>query len=170
MKERKLLVNIEEIEDLPEKQKTIPFNEVIDSLENGNPVSGSITVTVLGPRVIVEGSAETDVMLECDRCLEQFPCHVVAEIYEIFLKGSLDTELKKEVELTEKSFVEELHGKNEINITDLIYQEIVLNIPSHKLCKEECEGGEFKQNDNNENIIDSRLEVFKNYFNNDNNK
>jgi len=161
-----LIINIDEIDDLLEKQKLLVFDEVIDELNNGNAVKGSLVVSVLGQRVIVEGSVETNINLQCDRCLGTYQYHLNADINEIFLKGSLFTEFKKDFELTASTFVEELHESTEINLTDLVYQEVILNIPVSKLCNEECEGDEYLKNMRNEKQIDPRLDVFKTYFDN----
>ena len=58
----------------------------------------------------------------------------------------------------------ELVGKQdeiqkEIDIYDLLYQSVILNLPNKKVCGINCKGKEFLSE---ENMIDPRLEVFKN--------
>lgn len=61
--------------------------------------------------------------------------------------------------------MEELKGSKEIDMTDLIYQSIILNIPTQKLCKKECQGTEEFQRLTVEKSIDPRLQIFKNLSN-----
>lgn len=163
-----MIINIEEIENLYEKQKEIPFNEIIEDLNNGKPVSGLITVKSFGSKIIINGHVETDLTIECDRCLKSYLFHVNAEIDEVFIKGHLDTENKKEFELNKETLVEELNDKTEINLTNLAYQEIILNIPSKKICSEECEGNYTTSKQDIEDSVDPRLKALRSYF--DNNK
>lgn len=164
-----MIITIEEISELSEKQLPIVFDEVINELDNNIPVKANLTVKDLGNRIIIQGDLNTDINLQCDRCLGSFKYHVDAKINETFLKGSLETSSKKEVELTENSFLEELNGDDKINLTDFIYQEVVLNIPNKKLCSSSCDADGYFS-DSEEKPIDPRLAVFKTYFdNNDDN-
>jgi len=136
---------------------TLEFNEKIEELNSENTVKGVLTASLISGGVRLEGHVETDLVLECDRCVEKYPYHADVDIDEIYVSGSLST--AKELELNESHFVEELRGKKEIDVTDLVYQSIILNIPSKRLCNEECPGSEGLQN--MEKPIDPRLEIFK---------
>ncbi|OGI18046.1 MAG: hypothetical protein A2287_08130 [Candidatus Melainabacteria bacterium RIFOXYA12_FULL_32_12] len=152
-------INIEELSNTPEGQLTLEFNEVINELGNDQPVDGEVTARLIPSGVQVEGHVETDMMLECDRCMVNYPYHVDVNIDEVFIKGNLSS--AKEIELTQENFVEELKGRNEIDVTDLIYQSIILSIPSKNLCQEECPGTKEFQELQIEKPADPRLEVFK---------
>ncbi|EKE03327.1 MAG: hypothetical protein ACD_20C00215G0011 [uncultured bacterium] len=143
----------------PEGQMTLEFSEVIGELSNNKTVEGKITASLISGGVQIKGHAETDMMLECDRCIVNYPYHADVDIEEVFITGSLSS--AKEIELTQENFVEELKGRNEIDVTDLVYQSILLNLPSKKLCQEECPGTKEFQNLQVEKPVDPRLEVFK---------
>lgn len=143
---------------MSEDQITFEFHEVIKDLGNDNPVDGYITAKVIPGGIRIEGRVETDLIMECGRCLENYPYHSDVVIEEVFIHGSLSC--AKEMELTEENFVEELKDRKEIDVTDLIYQTIILNNPSKKLCKEECSGPQDYQELQEEKSIDPRLEIF----------
>ena len=155
-------ISLEELSDAPENTITLGFHEVIEQLDNNKPVDGEITACLIPGGVKVEGHVETDLNLECDRCLENYPYHVDIDIDEIFIKGNLSS--AKEIEISHENFVEELKGRSEIDITDLVYQSIILNTPSKKLCQEECPGTEELQQIQSEKPLDPRMEIFKKLY------
>lgn len=152
-------INIEELSNTPDGQLKLGFHEILSELGNNKPVDGEITARLIPGGVKVEGHVETDMTMECDRCMENFPYHAEADIDEVFIQGTLSS--AKELELTDENFVEELRGKKEIDVTDLVYQTIILSTPSKKLCEEECPGTEEFQRLQEEKTIDPRLEIFK---------
>ena len=81
---------------------------------------------------------------------------------ELYSKGSLLGEYQEsgqEFEIKDGQFVTDLNGENEIDIYDLLYQSVILNLPNKKVCGINCKGREFLEE---QEIIDPRLEVFKN--------
>lgn len=167
---KKLKINIDQITDSEQKEITFDFNEVIIELQNQEPVIGSINVQVYGNRIKIIGQVRTIIKSECDRCLNCYDYEVNCHIDEDFLRGKLEMGDKKEFELVGDNFVEELLDNNEIDITNLVYQEILLNIPSQSLCYEECKGSEALQELYTKKNNDPRLDVFNNFFNDNDNK
>lgn len=154
-------VNLYDLENLPDKRIEVYFNEEIDELKNNKPVLGQITVYTTYYGAKVSGHVQTEITLECDRCLDKFNSNIEVDIDEKYVKDSLAFQDGKEFEIKEENFVEELNGSDEIDITDLIYQSIILNIPSKKLCDIKCPGSlEFQKLKENKEI-DPRLEIFK---------
>ena len=51
--------------------------------------------------------------------------------------------------------------KNEIDIYDLLYQSVILNIPNKKVCGINCNEGLFVSDEDME-VHDERMDVFKN--------
>lgn len=147
----------------------IVFQEKIKDLENDVPVDVVLTVKATPYGISIEGHVSTDLKLLCDRCLEEYSLHVDSDVNENFVYGSIVPCDKKEYELTEGQFVEELNGKDEIDITDFLYQTIILEIPTQKICKESCEGSEEYKKAISEKFVDERLEVFKSFLENNHN-
>ena len=160
-------INLDELLNLPDNKITLNFDEKISGLDNDKAVNGVITAYVTSYGVKVEGHVETEMIFECDRCLKKYPYHVFIDIDEKFVKDNFTSTANKELELTEADFTEELNDKNEIDITDLIYQSIILNMPSQQLCDIKCPGTEEYQKLNITEKTDPRLEIFRKISNQD---
>ena len=66
-----------------------------------------------------------------------------------------------EFELKENSFIEDLNGSDEIDITDFVYQSVILHIPNKCVCDINCKGNEKVNQYLKTETIDPRLEIFK---------
>lgn len=157
-------IKLEDLENNPEKQITVDFNEVISDLENDKPVVGTVTVMLTPYGIEIMGIVETDMILECDRCLKTYPYHLKIDINEELIKDNIVDSETKEFEITRGNFVEELKGRKEIDMTDIIYQDIILNIPGKKLCDIKCTGSEELLNIKSDKQLDPRMQAFKKFF------
>ena len=169
----KLKININELQNLPEKQLEFEFNEVIEELESNSPITAILKAKATSYGVSLSGHVKANIKLICDRCLEEYNYHIEVDVNEDFLNDNVVPDNIKEYELKEGQFAEELEGKKEIDITDFVYQTVILEIPFQKLCKQECEGLEEYNKINSEtnyNNIDERLEVFKSFSENNYNE
>jgi len=154
-----LKVNIEELENMPDRQMILHFDEKIEISNSVNAVKGDFNVSSTGYVVNVSGNIETDIVLECDRCLRDYSFNIKVDINENFVKGRIIPEEAGEFELKKKNFVEELGDKKEIDITDLVYQTIILEIPNQKLCDINCKGVEGVKKE--QDMKDPRLKIFE---------
>ena len=73
-----------------------------------------------------------------------------------------DAHSGQEIELKDGDFVTELTDTDEIDVDDLIYQSVTLNIPNPCVCDINCVGDEILEKYVKKEISDPRLEVFKN--------
>ena len=160
-------INFDELSNLPDNKITLDFNEKISGLDNDKTVNGTITAYITAYGIKIEGCVETEMIFECDRCLKKYHYHVSIDIDEKFVKDNFTSTASKELELTEEDFAEELNEKKEIDVTDLVYQSIILNMPSQRLCDIKCPGAEEYQKLNITEKIDPRLEVFRKISNQD---
>jgi len=163
-----LKINLEEIKKIPEKRLEITFSDFIDGLNLINKVEARLTAEASDFGVVICGKISAKLTQQCDRCLNDYAYELEAEITEEFVTEDIVPVDQKEVELREKDFVEELKGNKEIDITDLIYQSIILNLPYKNLCSPDCPGVQYLQKNNykNEDYVDERLEVFKTFSEN----
>ena len=150
---------IEELENSPNKTLNIHFEDKIEGVNSVTPIVSDLTITSLGDFIEVSGNVKGTLNLECDICLKEFEYNLDFDINEIFAKHSLLDEYGQETELKEGQFVTDLQGENEIDIYDLLYQSVILNLPNKKVCGINCNGDEFLKE---ENLSDPRLDVFKN--------
>lgn len=119
-------------------------NANIDIDENFEELSahahGMLNIKSSGNFIFINGNLEVEIELECSRCLKTYKDFLNVNIDEKFLKGAKTPVTSKEHQMKKSDFVEELDGITEIDLNDLIYQNIIINIPSQTLCNENCEG------------------------------
>ena len=83
----------------------------------------------------------------------------------MFAKNALQEEYGQETEIKDGDFITDLNGAENIDIYDLLYQSVILNLPNKKVCGINCNGDKFLKE---ENLSDPRLDVFKNIKINEN--
>ena len=153
---------IEDLEKAETKTLYCTFDAKIEGIDCVTPIHAELCVKSLGEFIEITGNIKGTVTLECDLCLDKFNYDLDFDIDEMFSKGSLLGDYEdsgQEFELKEGQFVTDLDGAKEIDIYDLLYQSVILNIPNKKVCGINCKGRNFLSE---ENIPDPRLEVFKN--------
>lgn len=152
---------IDDIENAPNKCLDIDFDEIIEDIPSKEPVKAHLKIKSLGDFIEITGNVKANLTLECDLCLKEFEYKLNEEIDEMFAKNALQEEYGQETEIKDGQFVTDLEGKNEIDIYDLLYQSVILNIPNKKVCGINCNKGVF-QTDEEFVEEDPRMEVFKN--------
>lgn len=152
-------VSIEELENTPSKTIDYHFGDKIDGLNCVTPIAADLTIASLGEFIEIKGHVSGTVKLECDLCLKEFDYNLDFDIDELFAKNSLMDEYSQETELKDGQFVTDLEGADDIDIYDLLYQSVILNLPNKKVCGINCNGDKFLKE---ENLSDPRLDVFKN--------
>ena len=110
--------------------------------------------------------SDLDTLGLCDRCLKDFVQKIDVDVDETYKLGRLDSAVNghsgQEIELKDGDFVTELDGDDEIDVEDLIYQSVTLNIPNPCVCDINCIGDPEMEKYIKKEISDPRLEVFKN--------
>ena len=152
-------ISIEELENTPSKSLDFHFEDKIEGLNCVTPVISDLEIKSLGEFIEVSGNVKGCVKLECDLCLNEFDYKFDFDIDEMFAKKALLDDYGQELELKEGQFVTDLDGADEIDIYDLVYQSVILNLPNKKVCGINCNGNKFLKE---ENLSDPRLDVFKN--------
>ena len=154
----KHLVSIDDIE--LEGSLDYEFEGEIGELENCN-IKADIEFKSMGEFISAAGHVEGKITLECDRCLNKFDYNLNFDIDETFAKKSLYDEYGQELELSSGQFVTDLNGDDEIDVYDLLYQSVILNLPNKKVCGINCNEGLFVSEDEYK-VPDTRMDVFKN--------
>ncbi len=73
----------------------------------------------------------------CGRCLEEFPLDVGQELSLVLTPA---TRLSGEIELAPGDLTQSFYEGTEIDLTPLMYEQIMLALPTRPLCGEECRG------------------------------
>lgn len=158
-----MYININEIQKSENGILRVNFAEGIEGIDSEGIVKAEVTLKYAHSTIEVKAHVNLDINVECVRCLKRVIIPLDFEIDEVYVLGGLYQEYPQEIELTTNNFVEDLKKDEEkIDITDLIYQSIILNMPNNYVCDINCmESDEGYQKFLKQDIIDPRLQVFK---------
>lgn len=131
-----MIINLKQLFNITGECKNIDYNITLDELSGVNGFSFASPVHIKGKIfnkagiVTLEFSADFTLHTTCDRCLKEFDrnfccdfCHTVV--------SSLDNDENDDYIIAEKESID----LNDIALTDLI-----LEMPSKSLCKDDCKG------------------------------
>ena len=116
-----------------------------DNLKLKAPVSIDADLLNTGETVLLKARIKTKVESECSRCLLKFDMPLEFEFEEEYSKNTaLPNSNKKEVELTDKDFIFKMEKDNTIDLSEVVRQNILTQLPIKTLCNEcskSLEGG-----------------------------
>lgn len=123
-----------------------------------------------GRTVIVRSRIEARVEWLCARCLEPLSLHLASE-YTTNLKPNPGTPWPEEIELSREDLETEFYQGEEIDVTSLVQDQVLLALPAKAVCREECRGlcPHCGKNLNRETCtcpergVDPRLEVLRGF-------
>lgn len=158
------------ISEIPVEGLDTEFRETIKSDASSFPARAQMKIKKVGAEVVISGTIEADVELQCSRCLKDFRSTLTIPVNVMYnpvenLKGEDKHELK--VDELDMGF----YSGDEMDLLDLIKEQIMLNLPMKPLCNESCKGiclkcGTDLNADNctcSDSGIDPRLEVLKKF-------
>ena len=153
------IITIDEIENSDDKTVYYDFNDYIEGITSTTPISAELTIKSLGEFIEVKGNVNGTLKLECDLCLKEFEYNLDFNIDEVYAKHALLNDYGQETEIKDGQFITDLDGAKEIDVYDLLYQSVILNLPNKKVCGINCNGNSFSKE---EELSDPRMDVFKN--------
>ena len=136
-------ISIEDLESSSSKEIDFHFEDKIEGINCVTPITADLKIKSLGEFIEVSGNVKGIVKLECDLCLKEFDYKLDFPLEEMFAKKSLLEDYGQEFELKDGQFVTDLNGADEIDIYDLLYQSVILNLPNKKVCGINCNGDKF---------------------------
>ncbi len=128
------------IEDIPEEGLDLDLEEKFGAGEISlvSPVKARLELTKAYSEVIVAGNLSSELELECSRCLKKYR-HVmdvpVDVVYHPVEELGTDRHELKDAEMNMGFYQGE-----ELDLTELIREQIMLNIQMKPLCDENCKG------------------------------
>lgn len=99
-------------------------------------INGSLRLSRDNDEILMSGSVHAVARLKCSRCLADYKIELSTEI-DLVLKVTGLQSIEKEAELEDNEIP--VQGP-EIELSDIIFQEILLDVPMKPLCSEECPG------------------------------
>ncbi len=92
-----------------------------------------------GDDLIFSGSMRSELTGQCGRCLEEYPLTLAREFSLVLSPGhALDREQELTVDELSAGFYDS--SEEEIDLSLLVHEEVLLALPSRPLCREECRG------------------------------
>ena len=155
-------ISITELENTELQIKEFTFSEIYEEFNKEEPITANLKAEIIGSLIKISGNINANLVLTCDLCLKEFTKKLEIKVEEFFTKYSLSNDYENEFELKQDGFVEDLNGEDEIDITDFVYQSVILNIPNKLVCDINCKGDENLEKYIKSDFTDPRLEVFKN--------
>ena len=155
-------VKLEDLSQAKDGILNFEFEDTPENIDLLEPAKAKLTVKKLGGGYInVKGVIEGKLKATCDNCLKDFIQPLKTEIDETFAEKALYDEYKEETEIKDNFFVTDLNGAEEIDLTDLMYQSLILAVPNKLVCDINCMGDEEINKYIKKEIQDPRLEIFK---------
>ena len=158
-------ISIEDIKNSKTNALKIKFSDFIKEIETEGPIEAELIFSAYGSHICARGNIVANVKLVCDRCLKDFIEKIEVDVDETYMLGHLisneDAHSGQEIELKDGDFVTELLDTDEIDVNDLIYQSVTLNIPNPCVCDINCIGNAEMEKYLKKEVSDPRLEVFK---------
>lgn len=150
------LSGFEETENVREVSRKVSLDNFEfrhQEIEIPEPINLDLDIYNTGDSFVFTGSLQGNIRLECSRCLEPFAL-------------TIDIELKTEIEKSE------IDNLEQVDLTPVIKENILLAIPIKPLCSEDCQGlcPRCGQNlnkgqcDCDPESVDPRLAKLKNFF------
>lgn len=120
------------------------IEETLDDLDPAlviqTPITGWVKFTKIPVGILVVGELQTEVEVNCTRCLEPFDTTVTVELEEEF-RAALDlrtgASLPQEEDSDEATRIDDKHL---IDLNEVLRQALLLAIPSSPVCREDCAG------------------------------
>jgi len=142
------------VEDIPEqgKQESFleeegPLNERLggeatnSGLHFAGPVQVRVNLSRSGRLILVKSRIEARVKCICARCLDPFALTLSSEI-QVSLKPKPDPRLAtpEEVELRREDLEADFYEGEEVDLSPLIQDQVLLTLPPKVICREDCRG------------------------------
>jgi uncharacterized protein len=103
------------------------------------PVTVSLSIVREFDHIRVHGNVATQVLLSCSRCLCDFTSDLDST-FTVFYTKSVISQYEDEIELGEEDLVSASYSGDEIDFSDEVAEQILLELPYKPLCSETCKG------------------------------
>ncbi|HBR58029.1 MAG TPA: hypothetical protein DEA22_11285 [Blastocatellia bacterium] len=136
---------IVDLKSLKEKRLLFEFDLGGADTRSFEGVSFKSPINVKGELIIenegfsIEGRISADAVIECTRCLEPVAQSLDFRFRAIYVTPE-EFGAEKELELTAADMDTYIIGSDSLDLAEIAYEQILLELPSHFLCHEDCRG------------------------------
>jgi uncharacterized protein len=107
----------------------------LDGGRFSSPVAVSLDLSRNGDEILIDGRVKARIVLECARCLEEYPSTLEAPFNLMVMVGEKGGESGEE-----DSLVRVPGGAKYVDLTGTVRSELLVRLPLKPLCKEDCRG------------------------------
>jgi uncharacterized protein len=127
------------ISEIPDEGIDVVCEETVESDTIISPIKARLKIMKIGNEVIVKGEVVADITLQCSRCVAGFNSVLSVPVDVVY--HPLD-ELKREErhEILSGELDMDFYSGEEMDITTLMKEQMLLNIPMKPLCSDNCRG------------------------------
>jgi uncharacterized protein len=137
-----MIIDLSSVQTTP-KPLTADVDAARIDLEDDGTVNGSARfegeVFREGTKVHLRGEIAVDVDIVCSRCAEPLTERLEIPFEDVFVNAAEET-ATADLEVEGTDLDEEVVESNEIDLSEVIREQILLNLPEQVLCKEDCKG------------------------------
>jgi DUF177 domain-containing protein len=103
------------------------------------PLQSEVKIKKAGRLVLLSGKVQTELRLQCVRCLKEFP-YPLFTAFELTLQPLKEAPSEEETELSGEEMELNFFEGGEIHLSEIACEQILLEIPYQPLCQEGCKG------------------------------
>jgi len=129
------------VPDIPEEGLLREAALPVTIQDHAKPDTAQVFVKIFrfGRRVLVEGSVKISVKVACSRCLKDMSLPLDLTFREEYLPAE-ESGKGNEQELTNTELDLGFYTNDELDITELVKEQILLAVPMKPLCRDDCRG------------------------------
>lgn len=147
----RMRVNVADIKLETGSHKTVPVEVAVEPAELGGqpiqfdrPFEGEAEIWNVGDRLLVRAHLSGEALLQCSRCLSAFSMPLDISFEEEFVEGTEpapgDEDDDDEEEMEESGRAVTYYAGDEIDLTQPLRENVLLEVPMKPLCDEDCRG------------------------------
>lgn len=129
------------ISDIPDGGLTQELDLPVEVRDGAGPDTAHVFIRLFrfGKKVLAEGTVRITVSLSCSRCLKSVPYPVETKFREEYNPAE-DLDKEEEQELTDRELDLSYYRNDELDISEMIREQVLLAVPMKPLCTEDCQG------------------------------
>jgi uncharacterized protein len=139
------------IEDILDEGLDLKWEESPDSImayvghlsridfEFESPLRGEARAWKTGQSIVIQGSIQTVLRLQCVRCLKEFSSPI-SSTFDLTLLPTKEDSSEEEIELKEDDMESSFFEGGEIRLSELACEQVFLDMPTQPICQEACKG------------------------------
>ncbi len=136
--------------------------ELFDDIKSSGNTKGTAHFQLRSNFIIITGDFKSPIKVSCDRCTKDYELNLEFKIDEV-VEVSDEPYPSGDVEFVSDEINEQIRSDEQIGLEDYIRQYIILNVPTKKICSENCVNEELNDFNAKSGGIDPRWEQLIKY-------